>query len=126
MILIDTSAWIEYYKPSQENAVRNAVSDAIQNDEAATNAIVYVETVGFAKDDRERRLLQEDFSTCHFFDIPEEVSELAAEICFTLRRQGKTIPATDAVIAATALKHGATVLHQDKHFDEIFELFPLA
>ncbi|NEW42193.1 PIN domain nuclease [Nocardia cyriacigeorgica] len=38
--------------------------------------------------------------------------------------QGRSAQATDLLIAATAVHHGATVLHYDKHFELISAAYP--
>lgn len=43
--------------------------------------------------------------------------DAAEELLWTLDRRGQIIPLTDAVIACSALRIGATILTHDKHFD---------
>lgn len=59
MILIDSSAWIEYYKPMGDTQIKKAVYTAIQNDEAAINGIILVEIAGFVRE-KERSLILTD------------------------------------------------------------------
>jgi predicted nucleic acid-binding protein len=50
----------------------------------------------------------------------------AAAIYRTARRAGKTIRSiTDCLIAALAIRHGATLAHRDADFDVIAALTPL-
>jgi len=59
----------------------------------------------------------------HFLDVMIQVptsSEIwrnATEIARQLDRNGHVIPAADAIIAASALSIGASILTDDKHFD---------
>jgi tRNA(fMet)-specific endonuclease VapC len=51
--------------------------------------------------------------------IDAEVAEIFGELCFTLRAAGTPLPSNDVWIAATAIRHGATVLTLDHHFAKI-------
>lgn len=124
MILIDSSAWIEYYKPGGDKTIKDQVYKAIQNDEAAINGLIRVETAGFARD-TERPLILSDFSAFHNLQLSDPVFEKAVTICSTLRKTGITIPTIDAIIAASALEAGAALVHRDNHFIEISRHFPL-
>jgi predicted nucleic acid-binding protein len=51
--------------------------------------------------------------------VDEEVSRQFAEIVVDLRQAGTPLPTNDIWIAATAARHGATVLTYDDHFEKI-------
>ena len=53
--------------------------------------------------------------------ITAEVWERAREMARACRRTGVTVPVTDLLIAACAAHHGASLLHRDRHFDQIRE-----
>ncbi|MFZ4614867.1 MAG: type II toxin-antitoxin system VapC family toxin [Rectinemataceae bacterium] len=119
MILIDSSAWIEYYRPVGDPATAELVERALQNDEAAINGLILVEVEGFARDEDEQRMIREDFGGCHFLPLADTVFRDAAGIAFDARRKGLPIPATDCIIAASAIASQASLVHRDKHFREI-------
>jgi predicted nucleic acid-binding protein len=119
MILIDSSAWIEYYHPRGQSVVQEAVASAIESDEAAVNGIIYVEIVGFVANEEQRKTLLADFGSYHWLEIHRAVFDDATEIGATLRGHGITVPATDLIIAATAIRAGATLYHVDSHFDQL-------
>jgi predicted nucleic acid-binding protein len=125
MILADSSALIEYYRRHGIREVQDAVTTAIDRDELAVNGIIYVEIVGFAADDRELQALQEDFRAFHRLALVDEDFELAASLGFELRRRARTVPATDLIIAASAIRAKAELLHIDDHFEEIAKVSPL-
>jgi predicted nucleic acid-binding protein len=52
-------------------------------------------------------------------DLDEEVSQHYADIVTALRLSGTPVPTNDAWIAATAVRHGATILTYDPHFRRI-------
>jgi len=52
-------------------------------------------------------------------EVDAEVSRHYAEIVADLRRAGTPLPTNDIWIAATAARHGASVLTCDEHFERI-------
>lgn len=51
--------------------------------------------------------------------VDPSVAELYAELTVAQRKAGRPVPANDLWIAATAIRHGATVLTYDAHFGSI-------
>lgn len=125
MILLDSSVLLEYYRPVGDTAVRSAVAEAIAADRAAVNGIVQVEILAFAAGEEEHRLLAADFRAFHHLDLGLEEFDLACDLGFTLRRGGVTVPATDLIVAASAISSRAELYHVDGHFDRIAEVSEL-
>ena len=121
MIVVDTSAFIEYYRPGGDDRVRTAVADAIAADEVAVNGIIHVEIVALASDQADFKRLEGDFQAFHWLETDRDDYERATEIGYRLRRQGLTVPPTDLIVAASAMRAGATLYHVDGHYDQIAE-----
>jgi predicted nucleic acid-binding protein len=119
MILIDSSAWIEYYHPRGQPAVQEAVASAIESDEAAVNGIVHVEIIGFVANEKQRKTLSADFGSFHWLELHRAVFDAASELGATLRNHGLTVPPTDLIIAASAIRAQASLYHVGSHFDQI-------
>ena len=119
MILVDSSAWIEYYRPQGQARAQAAVAEAITSDQVAVNGILQTEIVGFASSREEYRKLRSDFRAFHWLELTEAVFERAAQLGVALRALGVTVPATDLIIAACAMEAKATLFHLDQHFVEI-------
>ena len=85
----------------------------------AVNGLVCVEILAFARNESDRHKLESDFRSFHWLDLGRPQFDLAAATGFSLRRQGLTVPATDLIIAASAVQASATLLHVDAHFDLI-------
>ena len=119
MILVDSSALLEYYRPAGDPGARTAVEEAIAEDLAAVNGIVRVEILAFARTESDRDKLESDFRSFHWLDLGRLQFDLAAAMGFSLRRQGIAVPATDLIIAASAIQASATLFHVDGHFDLI-------
>ena len=125
MKLIDSSAWIEYYRKEGNKEYKAWISKAIQNNLAAVNGIIQVEILVFTKTQSEYDIILSDFSALHRLILDEHVFKRASEIGFDLRRKGLTIPGTDLIIAACAIVTNAELIHFDRHYKYIAEHYPL-
>lgn len=120
MILVDSSALIEYYRPTGSPPVRAAVIDAINADLAAVNGIVQVEVLAFVSPRRvSYAKLVSDFQILRWLHLSEPEFDFACELGQRLREKGITVPSTDLIIAASAILSDATVYHVDSHFDDL-------
>ena len=119
LIVVDSSAFIEYYRPSGSPKVRAAVAEAIASERVAINGVIQVEILAFAPDQASYRKLQADFQAFHWLNLGPEEFALATDLGFQLRRLGVTIPPADLIIAASAIQAGAVVYHVDGHYDSI-------
>ena len=125
MKLIDSSAWIEYYRQKGSEEYKSCISDAIQNNEAAVNGIIQLEISVFTKSKSEYNDILSDFSSFHNLELNDIVFQKASGIGFELRRKGTTIPSSDLIIAASAMVNDSMLIHFDKHFTFIAEYYPL-
>jgi predicted nucleic acid-binding protein len=119
MIVVDSSAFIEFYRPAGNPLVQRAVAEAITGDRVAVNGIIQVEIVSFAPTKADLRRLAGDFQAFRWLELGAGDFELAQDLGFKLRKEGITVPATDLIIAASTLRAGATLYHLDAHFDQI-------
>ncbi len=125
MILVDSSAFIEYYRPAGQPEARRKVAQAIAADQVAVNGLIRVEILAFAPNEFELRKLAADFDAFHLLDLETKDFELAVELGFRLRRRAITVPTTDLIIAASAIRAGATLYHLDSHFNQVVEVATL-
>ena len=119
MILVDSSALIEFYRPAGSQAVRSAVAEAIEEDLVAVNGIIHVEVVAFAPTKASFLKLDSDFRVFHWLELQEPEFDCAAELSFLLRRKAITVPAPDLIIAASAIRANLILYHADSHYDLI-------
>ncbi len=121
MILVDSSAWIEYLRTTGSVA-HLRLRSLIEDQEAiAITDVVAMEVLAGARSDRDshqlRRLLERaaPMPTRPFFD-----HESAARIYRACRYEGETPrQIADCLIAAVAIHHGVPLLHNDRDFDLI-------
>ena len=125
MNLIDTSAWIEYYRNNGNENYKRDIIRNLKDNKAATCGIIKTELLVHTRTKKEYILLESDFNSIHWFETDSRVYNKASHIGFSLKRKGITIPATDLIIASCALINNSFLLHFDKHFDHIKKYFPL-
>ncbi|HEY3633191.1 MAG TPA: PIN domain nuclease [Jatrophihabitantaceae bacterium] len=120
MILIDTSAWIEYLRKTG-SAENHAVRRALRDDSAATTDMVLAEVLAGTTLAERVAAWERLLGRCEF--LPQEPrmdAEAAAGVYRDCRRGGETLRAVnDCLIAAVAIRHDVPVLHRDKDFDVI-------
>lgn len=116
MILIDTSAWIEFLRAGGRPEVKERVSLYLELDEAAVTGPVRFEllTGSNRKTEPDVRGLLE---LC--VDVPFEPHywEAAAKHERRLRSRGLTLPRDDLFIATVAAERRLPLFHLDRHFD---------
>jgi len=88
MILVDTSAWIEFFRELRRGLLNQS----------------------------ERRTVLPLLEACHILSQPAELWTEAGDLGFALRRRGVTPKTLDLLIAVYALHHSATLLTLDKDF----------
>jgi tRNA(fMet)-specific endonuclease VapC len=114
MILIDTSAWIDFFRG--RDPLASAVDDALANNEAALCGPVAVELRRGLLNERERQKVLPLLDACHLLAQPEQLWTEAGDLGFALRRRGVTPKTVDLLIATYALSHSASLLTADMDF----------
>ena len=124
MILIDTSAFIEFLNRTGsrediliEQLIRN-------NDDIALADITLTEILQGIKTDREYRDVKASLLTFPILSLKSPESNIAAaELYRKCRKKGLTIRSTvDLLIAQIALEHGASLLHNDRDFEALAQV----
>jgi hypothetical protein len=114
MMLVDTSAWIEFFRG--RDPVASMVDDALGTNDAALCGPVEIGLRRGLLDERERRRVLPLMDACHLLAEPEDLWTEAGELGFRLRRRGVTPKTLDLLIAIYALSHSCPVLTTDKDF----------
>jgi predicted nucleic acid-binding protein len=122
--LIDTSSWVEQLRRGGDTAVRLRVETLLSSGEAAWCPVVRLELWNGARSAAERAVLAEMESDIESLEISPVVWEQAIRLARAARERGVTVPATDLLVAACAVHHGAAIEHNDTHFDLIAKLAP--
>lgn len=125
MILCDTSAWIDHLRDTGTPAALR-VDALLDGDEVVVTDVVVLELLAGARDDRHRHELERMLARFVRIATEQDDYEEAASVYRACRRQGSTPRSLlDCVIAAVAIRVGASVLHSDRDFDLIAAHVPL-
>lgn len=124
MFLIDSSAWIEYFRPGGSTNVKQRVRNVLLKDEAATCGVVLVEVLRGAKNEKDYKAIHDALMSLPVIPLDDIVTERAAQWGYSLARKGKTPPTTDFMIAAAAHEK-AVLLHLDQDFEAMGTLVGL-
>ena len=126
LYLLDTSVWLDVLPSRGTNsALRERVDSLLAADRVATTGMVRLELLGGARTEPQWDRLQDYLSALHQLPADEETWQEAARMGFQLRQQGVTVPFTDLIIGAVAVRAGSVLLHRDYHFDLIAQHLPL-
>ncbi len=121
MILVDTSAWIEFLRATGSTAHRSVRELLDDGAELKTTEVVVMEVLAGGRDDEHLESLGRLLSRCEL--VPVEGLrdyEQAASLYRRCRRAGVTVRSlTDCLIAAVALRADLVVLHSDRDFDAL-------
>lgn len=116
MILVDTSAWVEYDRATGSAVDRRLHQLISRTDDVAVTEPVVMEVLAGARDDRRERDLRRLLDRFHLLRFDPVVHfDGAVRIYRTCRRAGVTPRGlADCMIAAVAVAAGVAVLAQDR------------
>jgi predicted nucleic acid-binding protein len=117
MILIDTSAWIDFFRGG--DTIARSVDDALATGEAALCGPIETELRRGLQNERERRKVLPLLSGCHWLSTPENLWVEAGELGYALRRRGVTPKTFDLLIATYVLAHNTALLTLDRDFQHM-------
>jgi len=118
MILIDTSAWIEFLRDTGSPVCHQV--DALLEADAATCDPIVMELLAGARDDTHLRLLRGMLSRAALLPTTPSHYEQAALLYRQARLTGLTVRRhIDCLIAAIAIDYDVELLHSDHDFDAL-------
>jgi predicted nucleic acid-binding protein len=116
VILIDTSAWIEFLRDTG-STVCNRVDDLLEQDVACCDP-VRMEVMAGARDERHLHQLRRLLARATILPTGPANYDQAARIYRHCRSEGETVrKLIDCLIASVAIVAGVAVLHRDGDFD---------
>lgn len=115
-VLIDTSAWIEFFRPDGDARYRMAVSRLLDDNHATLCGIISAEILRGARSDREYRTLADRLATLHYLTTSESLWTTMGSLGSHLLRKGVLVPSADLLIATIAMQHRIPILQKDRHF----------
>ena len=116
MILVDTSAWIEFLRDTGSPTCER-VAVELDGDLATCDAI-RMEVLAGARDDRHLDALRRLLARATILPTEPSHYDEAAGLFRRCRREGETVrKLIDCLIAAVAIRADVPVLHRDADFD---------
>lgn len=119
LVLVDTSIWIVALARKGPPAIKSRLDRLLKENLIATNPMVRMELLAGTRSVEEFNGLRGRLESLRQLEIGEAEWNQAAELAFQQKRKGKTLPHADIIIAVTAIRNGATLLHADHHFELI-------
>ena len=121
-VLIDTSSWVETLRQDGRQDIRERVRELVLDGAAVMCDMVLLELWNGARGGRERQDLARLEGVLTVLPTSEEVWTLAREVARRTRETGRTIPATDILIAACAAAADAAMDAVDDHVTEAWKM----
>jgi predicted nucleic acid-binding protein len=114
MTLVDTSAWIAFFRGRGPAADR--VDELLEADEVALCGPVLTELRRGIRSASERKKVLPLLDSCLLLPQPSALWEEAGDLGFALARRGATVKSLDLLIAVYALSHQVALLTTDRDF----------
>jgi predicted nucleic acid-binding protein len=118
-VLIDTSAWIEFFRRRGDVAIRDRVISLVRTGQAAWCEIIRLELWNGASGQKELNELEQMEFSATLLPITSEIWNLVDQMARSTRLAAKTFPVSDLLIAACARHYNVDLIHKDQHFDQL-------
>ena len=117
LVLVDKSAWEQR---SHSASAKERIDRLAASGRAATCLPVALEQLYSARNQKDFTSRREALDLLVWLPITPAVENQAIETMAKMAETGQhRVPLPDVMIAATALVHGATILHYDRDFEQI-------
>jgi predicted nucleic acid-binding protein len=126
-VVADSSAWIAYFRSADTEASKK-LRGLIEfgGERVALCGPVLTEVLQGVTHEHESRRIAEILDAYEFLHTDKASFSQAGQIYRRCRAGGFTIRSSiDCIIAATALRHDADILHDDRDYDVIAKFFPV-
>ena len=127
MILVDTSAWIDYLRASDSVVAAELTALIIDGADLATTEAVVMELLAGADTPVRADAIERLTNGLPLLGTDPRLDfRQAASVFLAVRRSGRTLRSlVDCLIAAVALRHDVPLLHRDADYDAIASCLPL-
>ncbi|WP_297290934.1 PIN domain nuclease [Oceanicoccus sp.] len=116
MILIDTSAWVEFLRDTGSPVCQRV--DDLLGVEIATCDVVRMEVLAGARNEQHLHQLRRLIARASILPMESTDYDTAAALYRTCRQRGYTVrKLIDCLIAAVAIRSEISILHTDTDFD---------
>ena len=118
-VLVDSSAWLEFFKPAGKLLFKDVISGLIREQTIVIPRIIKVEILRGSRSQQEYEMLDIVLNGVRDLSVSEVFWTRLSLFNYDLSRKGVNVPLTDAYIALLAIENGVELLHYDRHFDLI-------
>ena len=116
-VLVDSSVYIHLLRKGVDPVA--ALQAEYGSIDIVTCGIIKVEVLRGIRNLKARTQMETFFSLCLNVPSHNSIWDSTVELAWALERSGQVIPATDILIAVSALHVGASVLTLDQHFSVV-------
>jgi predicted nucleic acid-binding protein len=120
-ILIDSSAWIEYFKGNNDFLI---INDFIDDNKICTNDLILAELEPSMIHQKETRLI-ELMNSIYKYELYTNWSELKQYQLMNLQNGNNNIPISDLIIVQNCIENNLIIVTQDKHFKLMAKYLPI-
>ena len=124
-VIIDTSVWIQTFRPQGDKSLGDLVKQLILNGRVLLPGIIKTELLRGTKTQAEFERLKDLLAGLTYLPLNESFWDELAAFSFNLFRKGLTVPLLDTAIAFLSIKNQAPLLQRDRHFDMIAKITEL-
>jgi predicted nucleic acid-binding protein len=123
-ILIDTSAWIEFFRKRDER-IYSLVAALLREEKAVGSGLIILELLRGGKSQKELNVINELFYLIDNVQPKPETFLLAGKMGYELSKKGSTLAVVDLLIAQLSIENHLALLSLGKHFKVIAATFDL-
>ena len=117
MILVDTTVWIDLFKGLDTPQVRHLERLIGADEDICICGVILTEVLQGVREDKDYGAVSTRFDAFIYLPMSQKTFRKAAEMYRSLRKKGVTIRnAVDCMIAAVAIEHNISLLHNDRDF----------
>lgn len=121
LILVDSSCWIEFFRPRGNAYAQDTIRRWILDDQVVLCGPVRAEVLRGARKNEVKKI-DETFAALRYLTTADTDWTEVAEKAQLLAGKGQHVPLIDLLIAIIAQRHGVAVAHADSHFSTIKKL----
>lgn len=118
MILVDTSAWIDFFSAGK---LSRRVDQLLEANQAAICGPILTEIYRGFRSAKDRERVMPLFAGCRTLSQPIHLWEEAGQLGFALGKIGRRVKTLDLLIASYALAHQVPLLTGDADFTKMKE-----
>ena len=118
-VLIDSSAWLEFFKPSGKPLFKQIIAGLIKEQVIVIPGIIKVEILRGSRSHQEYQMLDNTLGGVRYLSVSEVFWSRLSLFNYDLLRKGVNVPLPDAYIALLAIENDVELLHYDRHYDLI-------